>query len=261
MASRSRAVVAQAALVAAALTGTACNAILGPSAPDTNWHVYDSVRFSLYSRPSSFAELNAPRLADVLEDQYTHTLDVLDVRYGRRISAFLYQSAADAGREFERSGTGYPDTGAFGAVCTAPLDDNLFFLLSHEANHVLIRGALGQPGTYLANEGLATAVLSERFHQLGRHSLYSWTRTHRAQIPPLADLAADDQWNNRPQEISYNASASFLAYLLDTYGPQPLKQIYYARSSEFADRVRSAYGRSLQDLEADWLRFCADWTG
>ena len=261
MACRRREVVARAALVAAALIGTACNAILGPSAPDANWHVYDSVHFSLYARPNSFAELNASRLADVLEDQYTHTLGVLDVRYGGRVSGFLYQSPGDGGYESGRSGTAYPDTGAFGAVCTPPLDESLFSMLSHEANHVLIRGALGHPGTHFVNEGLATAVRSERYHPFGRHFIYAWTKSHRAQLPSLADLSADDQWTSRPQEITYTTSASFLAYLLDIYGPQPLKQIYNARSSEFADRIRSAYGKSLQDLEADWLRFCADWTG
>ena len=247
--------------VAAALTGTACNAVLGPSTPDTNWRVYDSARFALYARPSSFAELNAPRLADVLEDQYTHTVGVLDVRYGGRVSAFLYASAADAGRDFDRSGTAYADTGAFSAVCTPPLDDNLFSLLSHEANHVLIRGALGQPGTYLVNEGLATSVLSERYHALGRHFLYTWTRAHQSELPALADLADDSRWNSYPEQVAYNTSASFLAYLLDTYGPPPLKSIYYARSSEFVGRVLTAYGRSLQDLETDWLRFCDNWTG
>jgi hypothetical protein len=32
-----------------------------------------------------------------------------------------------------------------------------------------------------------------------------------------------------------------------------------ARPDEFADRVRSVYGKSLQDLEAEWLR-CASTT-
>lgn len=261
MACKGPAAIACAALLAVALTGTACNSILGPSATDANWHVHDSARFSLYTRPGSFAEINAVTLGEVLEDQYTHTLGALGASYGARVSAFLYVSAADAGRESERSGTAYPDTGAFAAVCAPPIDDTLFSLLSHEANHVVIRGALGQPGTYFVNEGLATALLSERFHALGRHFLYAWTKSHRLGLPPLSDLADDSRWNSHPQQDAYNTSASFLAYVLDTYGPAPLKSIYYATSSDFAAKVREAYGRSLQDLEADWLRFCDSWSG
>ncbi len=58
------------------------------------------------------------------------------------------------------------------AVCVPPLDPNLFGLLAHEANHVIVQNALGRPGTYFVNEGLASAVLSERFGALPE-SLYA----------------------------------------------------------------------------------------
>jgi hypothetical protein len=235
----------------------ACDAVLGPTKPDANWRVHDSPRFSFFVRPGSFAEQNVTRLAEVLEDQYAVTAAVLDLRYAGHISAFLYNSAADADLESDYSGVGYPDNETFRAVCVPPLDGNLFALLSHEANHVILNNALGRPGTSFVNEGLATTVLSERFHSYGKSFLYAWTKDHSSQIPPLASLADDAKWNDYRQDVAYKASASFLAYLLDTAGPQRLRQLYYVPSSDFVRRFQEIYGRSLEEAERAWKDFCA----
>ncbi len=253
--------VISAALGAAVLLGTACSSFLGPKAPDKNWHVRDIGHYSLYARPGSFAEQHVDQLAAVLEDQYAVTLRSLDVKYEGRVSGFLYSSAEDAGLDYDRSGTAFPATEAFEAVCSPPLDQNLFELLAHEANHVIINNALGRPATSFVNEGIASAVLSERFHSLGRHYLYPWTRTYRAQIPPVQDLLSDTKWPGWPQQMCYNASASFLAYFLDTYGPRALEHVYHATSSDFGRRVSEVTGRSLSQVEADWLQFCQEWIG
>jgi hypothetical protein len=243
-------------VIAAALIAGGCNAILGPSPLNGDWRVVDFARFSLYLRPGSFCESNTDALDRVLEDQYAVTLAALDVQLDRRISGFLYTSGADAGRNSDRSGTAYVETGAFNAVCVPPIED-VFGIVQHESNHVIEGSALGQPGTHFVSEGLASAVISERYRRFGKTFFYTWTRDSRMQIPPLADLIDDDKWPHMNQAVAYNAAASFLAYVLETYGSRRLKGIYYASSEEFADRVRAAYGKSLQDLEAEWLRFCA----
>jgi hypothetical protein len=110
-------------------------------------------------------------------------------------------------------------------------------------------------------EGLASALVSETFHTSGRHFLFTWTRTERAQVLPLARVYDDDVWKDLTAQAACNTSASFLAWLLDTYGADRLRQIYGVPSREFADRVSAVYGRSLESLEADWLRFCDPWVG
>ena len=64
---------------------------------DSNWQVIETPHFILNVRPGSFAEQNAARLGEVLEDQYAFAMSALDIRYAGRISLFLYASAADAG--------------------------------------------------------------------------------------------------------------------------------------------------------------------
>jgi hypothetical protein len=232
-----------------------CNAVMGPSKLDNNWRSYDSVHFSLFVRPDSFAEANQARLAEVLDDQYTTTVARLGIMYAGRISAFLYTSAADAALACNRCGMVYPDTEALRATCQAPLDGTLFYILSHEANHVIQRNAMGRPGTYLMNEGLASAVMSTRFHGYGNVYFWAWTAKNASAIPALSVLIDDSKWGG--SEVEYNAGASFLAYLFDRAGPAPIRQLYQVESRDFAKRINTLYGRSLEDLERDCRALCA----
>jgi hypothetical protein len=242
-------------LVASCWVVTGCQSVLGPTTPDANWNIHDSAHLSFYVRPGSFAEQNVATFGEVLDEQYAYTLARLELRYGGRISAFLYDSGADADLP-DGSGVAYPRTEAVRVVCMPPLGANLISLMSHEVNHVLLRGALGRPGTTFVNEGLASTMISERHHVIGATFLYAWTRTNRASLPPLTDLIDDDKWQNYPSNVAYNSSASFLAYLLDTYGPGRLKEVYHASSAEFPGRFSNVYGRSLAAASEEWIAFC-----
>lgn len=240
-----------------AATAGGCHSVYGPTPVKGDWQVLDTAHYSFNVRPGSFAEQNVGRLGEVLEEQYDATVRALDILYAGRVSLFLHDSAADAGLESERSGVAYPDTESVRATAVPPLNDGLFVLLSHEVNHVIQQNAIGRPGTSFMGEGLPSAVLSERFHQLGRTFLYDWTARRDAQIPSLSTLVDDDQWDSHDQQVTYNASASFLAYLLETGGPQRVKQLQPLTSAEFARRFSEIYGRSLSDAEREWRVFCA----
>lgn len=233
-----------------------CHAILGPSSIDANWRVFDTPHFSFNVRPGSFAEQNVVRLGEVLEDQYEYALRTLDVRYAGRISLFLYQSAADAGMTSERSGKAYPDTEAVRAVVSPPLETT-FGLVAHESNHVIEHNTLGPPATSFINEGLASAIISETFYPSGKSFLYPWTARNDARIPALSNLVDDDTWGDYESQLAYNASASFLAYILDRGGPQRLKQLQPVDSAAFAGRFQQIYGLSLDQAEREWRAFCA----
>ena len=99
--------------------------------------------------------------------------------------------------------------------------------------------------------------MSERFHAGGKSFLYPWTATNAARIPPMSDLVDDDKWTSIDQQVAYNASGSFLAYLLDRGGPSRVKQLWPLKSSEFAARFQQIYDRSLDQAEDEWRAFCA----
>ena len=245
----------------AAIASVSCNSLLGPAPIDTNWNLHDGPHVTFFVRPNSFAERTVAQLSAVVEDQFTATVTALRLNYAGRVRAYAHDSAADGDFQSAFSGNGYPETEAFRFVCAPPVSDALFALMSHEANHVFIINGLGRAGTYFVTEGLASAVISETFHRSGRHFLFSWTRDRRSQVLPLATLIDDDEWVRAPQQLAYNASASFLAWLLDTYGPDRLRQIYTASSEQFRDRIMTAYGRTVESLEAEWLRFTDAWVG
>jgi hypothetical protein len=250
-----------AAIVTLTCSLASCNAVLGPTTPDSHWSVHESAHFSLHARPGSFGERSAPTLGTVLDDQYETTLRLLQGQYAGRVSGFLYNDAADAGFESEHSGTAYSQTGAFRATATPPLDANLYSLVQHEANHVVITGAIGRAATSMVSEGLASALISERYGSYGPRFYYTWTRNHKSQLIPIERLADDDEWPDLPSDLAYSFSASFLAWLLETEGPVKLRQLYYASSSEFAARFSQIYGRSVTDAQAAWLAFCDGFSG
>ena len=192
----------------------------------------------------------------MLDDQYEVTQRLLGAPYGSRINGFLYNDAADANFESEHSGVAFTDTAAFRATATPPLDANLFALVAHEANHVIIIGALGRANTHFMAEGLASAVISERYHPLGPHYYYQWTKSHKTQLVPLSTLTDDDRWNHIESSVAYSEAASFLAYLLETHGAVKLRQVYYADSGGFESRFSQVYGLTLASAEAAWVAFC-----
>jgi hypothetical protein len=242
------------------LASAGCNAIYGPSPTDDNWRTRSLGHFSFYFRPDSFAEQSLPVLGEILEDQFTTTVGRLGLNYQGHIAVFLHNSGAEAGFGNDagggnHSGVAYPETETVKAVCVPPLDGNLFGLLSHEANHVIIRNGLGRPGTTFINEGLASAVLSERFHTQGPTFHHRWIAEHRAQLPRLRDLSDDDKWRDYSQQTAYTAGASFLAFVLERYGLAPLKVIYYSDSAHFLADFQRAFGKPLDTVEAEWLAF------
>ena len=79
---------------------------------------------------------------------------------------------------------------------------------------------------------------------------------YASRLPAVSQLVNDDAWEGLPSEVAYNASASFLAYVIQTYGAAPLKRIYGATSEAFERRFQEAYGRSLSQAEAEWKVFC-----
>jgi hypothetical protein len=150
----------------------------------------------------------------------------------------------------------YPDTETVKTVAVPPFDANLMALVAHEVNHVIVANGLGKPGTTLVNEGLASALLSERYHALGASFHHRWVATHRPHVPRISLLADDEAWRTVPQATAYTTGASFLAYLIETYGATPVRSLYPVASRSFVTAFQNAFGITLDEAEANWLAFC-----
>lgn len=244
---------AKAAALVTLLFCGGCETMYGPTSPSGEWAAFESPRYTLNARPGSFCASQSGAFAEVLEDQYQHTVGVLQLEPGARISMFLYNSGAELTPPLPsaRSGVAFPETNAVHAVCFAPLDDDLRALLTHEANHVIIQNGLGRAGTSFMNEGLASALVSERFGDIGPAFLHRWVRNNPARVLAVADLVDDTKWNSHSNE-GYRSSASFLAFLIERHGAARLKLVYHARSSQLPARIQEVYGASIETLDAQW---------
>ena len=244
----------RAVVLLAVLAAAGCEMLYAPTSPSKEWAAFDSSRFTLYARPGSFAEANAPAFAEVLEDQFTYAVARMAIAPGGRISVFLYNHGNELKPPLPnaRAGVAFPETNAVHVVAFAPHDNDLNSLLTHEANHVIVSNGLGRAGTSFMNEGLASALTSERYGEFGPTALHRWVRNNRSRVIRIATLADDTQWSSNSND-GYRSSASFLAFLLERYGAERLKQIYHAGSAEIAARMLAVYGKSMAALEAEWL--------
>ena len=96
-------------------------------------------------------------------------------------------------------------------------------------------------------EGFAEAFTTPR----GKLGLHEYARSMRdLKLAPKMEnlITAEDFWSQAPAR-AYTITGSFVRYLLEQYGPEPLKKAYAHADFE------SSFGKSLKTLVHDWNQF------
>jgi len=213
--------------------------------------------FDLYYDPNRLGERAVAALAEDHEAYYTHLRERLALESGEgpeRIQSYLYPN-----RDVKARLTGARSTSVTPVWLEAPqvhlLVDRAEASLGHELAHVFSRPygvpllrASWAPGLV---EGWAVA-LEPPDPSPSPHDLVSVATTADSvgTLSTKAEAIASRLtpwgfWTGRGA-VSYATMGSFVRYLLDTYGPQPLKRVYAWGNFE------SVYGRSLASLAAEW---------
>ena len=109
----------------------------------------------------------------------------LDIRYAGRISLFLYENAADADDTDPSAPAPCTPTPRPPAPSSARRSRRRSAWWRTNRNHVILSNGVGPPATSFMNEGMASAVMSERYHPGGKSFLYPWTARNDARIPPI----------------------------------------------------------------------------
>ncbi len=129
--------------------------------------------------------------------------------------------------------------------------------LRHELVHALAssfaRGPLRVPARWgvLVRaglvEGLAVAVDLPR----GEWTAHEWSRAMRdlGLMPSAASLVDPAGFLGSSQARAYTVAGSFLGFLLERYGAEPVRRVY--GNAGFA----AAFGKPLAELEAEWSSF------
>ena len=139
--------------------------------------------------------------------------------------------------------------------------------LVHELTHSLLGYGNNFDGSagFFTQEGFAT-YMSEKYgeNESYIHKLMKDFIDANKNIPinKLIDLNQDDAYF-RPaltnqegytlQWMSYIHSASFITYLIDTYGLEKFEQIY--NEEDLAKKIEEIYGKNISEIENDWLVF------
>ena len=252
---------ARAALAALLAAAGGCHTVLGPAPLEDNWRMHPGPRVTFFVRPDSFAEQNIARLSEVIEDQ------VLVHRSRARPLVRRPRLGVRLQLRRRRRLRAQPPRARVSGDRVVP-----FRRRSASRRESVLRDlARGEPRDRHQRPRPRRHVRDDRRPRVGAR-----VRDVPHARPPFpvhvdadragAGAASRAGVQQRRVEVSdgraaYNTSASFLAWLLDTYGADRLRQIYGAPSREFADRVNAVYGRPLESLEADWLRFCDAWVG
>ncbi|WP_342534562.1 hypothetical protein MHB40_10765 [Lysinibacillus sp. FSL K6-0057] len=146
--------------------------------------------------------------------------------------------------------------------------------LVHEMTHSL----LGYGDNFQSDHGYVTqeGFASYMEDQYGKNKLYfeKYMKHYLDSdklipISKLIDPNQDDVYfrpelpnqkeNQILMEMSYTHAASFVTYLIDTYGLEKFEQIY--NEKELAKKIEEVYGENSSELEKDWLAFIQNQQG
>ncbi|MEB2299115.1 hypothetical protein LAV72_05690 [Lysinibacillus xylanilyticus] len=137
--------------------------------------------------------------------------------------------------------------------------------LVHELTHSLLGygNNFDKSRGYFTQEGFAT-YMADKYgeNEAYTHKLMKYFIDSNKFIPisKLIDLNQDDAYfrpaltNQKEytlQWMSYIHSASFITYLIDTYGLEEFEQLY--NEEDLAKKIEEIYGKNISEIENDWL--------
>ncbi len=210
--------------------------------------MYETPHFMIYYSPQSFSPAEIKRAGDEHEFRLRQVMTAFHLPSQGTIRSYVYPSAAVKRRLMGAGGTNIAKPWNREIHLTRQSMDAT---LKHELVHVVaapfgvpvIRAAL-LPGLV---EGLAMAVEWD----WGNRTLHEYAAGMRRNGLPtdVRGLMSYAGFASRGSSSGYVLAGSFCRYLIDTYGIGPMTRAY--RTADFA----AAYGRSLDDLGAGWLKF------
>ena len=183
----------------------------------------------------------------------------LQVTITRRIAYSKYQSPAHMLALHYGPGNvnAWADPDLFTVHTIWPIDN-------HEVIH-LYTSTIGRAPP-LVNEGVAVAYqvdpvrgdLTPRWNNRHVHDVSADLR-RQGRLVALNALLTVDQWRAVDAQVNYPEAGSFVRFLIDAHGGAASLRALLARSTQLdapdttRANIAAVYGRSLEQLEAEWL--------
>ncbi len=220
--------------------------------------------FDIYYFQDSTAAKEIDEIARRKEEGFRRICQFLGQDSKTRIRIVLFEDGRTKQQETGHQGAGW----AYGNTIVEVYNEKERLDPYHETTHILM-GPIGSPPA-LFNEGFAT-YLCER---LGTQALESLSGGKATLYQRARELKNKGEWidlrellgyteigsaKSRPP-IAYPEAASFVKFLIDTYGKDPFLQAYKTLRNSNEEGVRAEsikkleeiYGKSLQTLQQQW---------
>ena len=218
----------------------------------------ESDHFVVYFHRGTLAERELREIVREREGAYAEVVRVLGVEPPHKVRLFLFPSPRE--KTFY---TGHIGAGAaWGLTMMEVYNEEIKVEPHHELTHIIASLVNPSPPALLS-EGLAVSVAP---YWNGRH-VDEWVRLYeeRGELIPLTTLLAFTEIGppDTAPDVSYPEAGSFVRFLVERFGARKFRELYRrARNGEeFLEYNKElfarTYGRSLEQLEEEWLRSLA----
>jgi len=197
--------------------------------------------------------------ADRMESYHDWAVDFLGVQLPKKIDYFKYRDRAQQIRMTGTFVTGFADPQNFEIHTAEPW-------IPHEAAHLYF-SLIGTAPPFF-NEGVAVAMQVDPYNndyiprEKGGEPVHSIARRFLAEgrLYPVEDILEAVKFMEGDFTIGYIQGGSFVGYIMDAYGIEALKALfqnsgYNDSSQQIKSTFLGVYGRSIADMEQEWLAF------
>jgi len=207
----------------------------------------EAARFTLHFQPNSLPAQKRDTIVGMIETALAHIENTLQVNLEGRFDAYAAGSLFAA-----------PDTALRGHSFSTqrhfvflydgsgtPADRQ--YILTHELTHLMTWNTMGQPASVMLHEGVAVYVGLQLVEDKGHVPLDLFCAAYH-QSGQLPSLSASPPFLGHIRNLdTYYAAGSFVQFMIQGYGTGRFAEVYHTGN------YCGVYGKSLADLEAEWI--------
>jgi len=212
--------------------------------------IVESPHIHLHYSPSDFSTSTVKRILGELEWAYEENATALNLSLPWRVEAYVYQP----GEKEELTGGRdvlFAKPWRHEIHITSQLDE---VTLRHELVHTMAAGfgrfPYGVPYNFSLIEGLAEAISRDMGTDVEAHSAVAGALQAGNLPDPARFMTNRGFLSHTPYQV-YQASGSFVGFLLKKYGAEPVKKLYHGTP------YSKAFSKSLPELGKEWRDFLA----
>jgi hypothetical protein len=211
-------------------------------AKNFSWISKESASFDFFYEADTPAERDIERIVKSMEDSRARVEKLLGKTTKLRLQNFFVES-----RSRMKDLIGFETNAyAYGTISTTIYNDEVESIGAHQTCHVLAESLWGGSREVWVEEGLAVYA-NDQWRGLPLHSVAKWL-LDRDMLVPVSSLVKNGWQQKHSDEVTYPQLGSFVKFVYEKYGMDPVKQLYKRGAKESP----GALGKPLSDVEGEW---------